>query len=98
MAVKTKTEAPERQILYPVLQNGRIGYMSNVGKVVVRDSSRVRRPASFVLSESSEFTACAKGWPLYKLVRNGDISTTLERSRSIRNLTMPGLSTRASRR
>ena len=34
MAVKTKTEAMDRQVLYPILQNGRLGFINNAGKIV----------------------------------------------------------------
>src|SRR4051794_14728675 len=35
MAAKTKTEASARQVLLPVLENGRIGYVNRDGKLVI---------------------------------------------------------------
>ena len=46
MAVKTKTEA-DRRVLYPVLQNGHIGYINNAGKLVVAPQFSGPKSGSF---------------------------------------------------
>src|SRR5258705_2036105 len=35
MAAKTKAEHPRRKILYPVLQNGAVGYIDREGRMIV---------------------------------------------------------------
>jgi len=35
MGVKTKSETAERQLLFPVMQSGRIGYIDRQGRMVV---------------------------------------------------------------
>src|SRR4051794_9461477 len=47
MATKTQQEAPEKRVLFPVVQNGLVGYINREGRIVVSPQLAMQQNAPF---------------------------------------------------